>query len=131
MSALRVLHLEDDELDAVLVRRQLEQSTLSIDLTQVASRPAYLDAIARQSWDVVIVDNGVPSFDSLDALKHLHQRHPDTPLVILSGAGEEAQVERAFQAGAADYIRKDYLWQVLVAIRRVSADRQPKTPPAE
>lgn len=124
MNTLRILHLEDDELDALLVRRQLEQSTLAIDLTQVSSRAAYLDAIGRHTWDIVVADNGVPSLNSADALRYLREGHPETAFVVVSGAGEEAQVAEAFRTGAADYIRKDYLWQLVVTIYRIQAERQ-------
>ena len=88
------------------------------------SRAAYLEAIGRHTWDIVVADNGVPSLNSADALRYLREGHPETAFVVVSGAGEEAQVAEAFQTGAADYIRKDYLWQLVVTIYRIQAGRQ-------
>jgi CheY-like chemotaxis protein len=53
---LKILHLEDDSSDALLVRRALQASTLDIDLTWVTSRDEFLAALAGAPWDVVLAD---------------------------------------------------------------------------
>jgi CheY-like chemotaxis protein len=128
--AFRILHLEDDPADAYLVRRVIQASNLGSNITLVTSRDAFLVALAEEHWDVVIADNAVPTFTSREALAAVLERHPSTPLIVLSGAGEEDQIVSSLSEGVADYILKDHLPQLVVALHRVrlAARRNVATP---
>jgi phosphoserine phosphatase RsbU/P len=117
---LRILHLEDDPSDAYLVRRVIENSNLSSDITLVHSREEFLAALAQEPpWDIVVADNALPTFTSREALALIRERSPSTPFIVLSGAGEEEQIVGSLQDGVADYILKDHLPQLVVAIHRL------------
>jgi len=116
---LRVLHLEDDAADAHLVRRALEMSSLAPSITLVTTREEFVAALAQGSWDVVVADNAMPGFSSAAALALVRERHALTPFIVLSGAGEEAQIVKSLEDGVADYILKDHLKQLVVAIHRL------------
>lgn len=119
MPGLRILHLEDDESDAYLVRRTLQMSTLGASVTLVTSREEFVAALEQGPWDVVVSDNAVPTFNSQEALQMVRERYPATPFIVLSGAGEEEQIVGTLRDGAADYILKDHLKQLVVAIHRI------------
>ena len=125
--AFRILHLEDDPSDAYLVRRAIQSSSLGSSITLVTSRDAFLAALEEQDWDVVIADNAVPTFTSREALAAVRERHPSTPFIVLSGAGEEEQIVASLSAGVADYILKDHLPQLVVSLHRVRLAAAPNT----
>ena len=116
---MRILHLEDDDSDAYLVRRAIQASSLNATITLVASRDAFSQALEREEWDVVVADNALPTFTSREALAALQARHPSTPFIVLSGAGEEEQIVKSLGEGVADFILKDHLPQLVVALHRV------------
>jgi CheY-like chemotaxis protein len=117
---LRILHLEDDPADALLIRRAIQASTLAAEITLVSSGADFLAALAQSSWDVVLTDHSLPTFTSVDALAAVRAQQPGTPLIVLSGAGDEGQVQRSFRDGAADYILKDHLPQLVIALHRIT-----------
>jgi DNA-binding response OmpR family regulator len=120
---LRILHLEDDAADALLVRRAIQSSSLAADINVVSSRQAFLAALGEGHWDIVLADQSVPSFSGTDVIDAVRAQQPGTPLIVLSGAGEEARVVSSFRAGAADYILKDHLQQLVIALHRLTLDR--------
>jgi len=120
LETLRILHLEDDPSDAYLARRAIEMSDLDADITLVHSREEFLAALAREpAWDLVVADNALPRFTSTEALALLREGSPSTPLIVLSGAGEEDQIVASLRDGVADYILKDHLPQLIVSIHRL------------
>jgi DNA-binding NarL/FixJ family response regulator len=65
----------------------------------------------------------VPAFSGAEAIAAVRAQCPAAPLIVLSGAGEEAQVQRSLRAGAADYILKDHLPQLVIALHRLALTR--------
>ena len=101
---LRLLLVEDDDGDAVLVEELLAEAGLSPDLTRAWSLEAALDALAVPV-DCVLLDLGLPDATGLDALVRLREAS-DAALVVLTGFdGIDGGVE-AVAAGAQDYLIK-------------------------
>jgi two-component system, cell cycle sensor histidine kinase and response regulator CckA len=113
---LQLLLVEDSELDAELVLRELRKGGLDFDVRQVHDEPTYVDALTAKP-DLVLSDYALPSFDGLSALSILKGRYPDVPFILVSGAiGEELAVA-AMREGAADYLLKDRLSRLPTAVR--------------
>jgi two-component system cell cycle sensor histidine kinase/response regulator CckA len=114
---LRLLHIEDDEDDAELVRRVLEKDGFSLAWERVDSEHQLRQAL-RQPWDIAISDFAMPGFSGLRAFEMLSQERADLPFIFVSGAlGEERAVE-AMRAGAKDYFLKGNLARLNAAVRR-------------
>ena len=75
-SVLRVLHLEDDVTDTELVRATLEVEGLQNQLTRVQTQHDFIAALKRGTFDVVLADYTLPSFDGLSALRIARQECP-------------------------------------------------------
>ncbi|QYO64927.1 response regulator [Leptolyngbya sp. 7M] len=106
---LRVLLVEDSPDDAELLVSQLEREGYTIISERVETAAAMSAALDRQSWDVILCDYSMPSFDALAALKIMKEKGLDLPFIIVSGViGEEIAVA-AMQAGAHDYLLKNRL----------------------
>ena len=114
---LRLLHIEDDEDDAELVRRVLEKDGFSLAWERVDSEQQLRQAL-QQPWDIAISDFAMPGFSGMRAFEILSQERADIPFIFVSGAlGEERAVE-AMRAGAKDYFLKGNLARLNAAVRR-------------
>ena len=114
----RILHLEDDPRDAVLVRAALEGDGIDCEVINVSTRADFISALERGDIDLVLSDFALPSFDGLSALALARQMTPDTPFILVSGTmGEEAAIE-SLRNGATDYVLKHRLIRLAPAVRR-------------
>ena len=66
--------------------------------------------------DVVVMDIEMPVLDGVAATRLLRERHPDLPVLAISGHDYAERVLEIRQAGAADYVRKSRLEDELVAV---------------
>ena len=118
MSALRILHLEDNAPDAELLRAVLERQGVDCAIRRVETREAFEAALEREQFDLIISDYTLPSFDGLSALRIAGQKRPELPFVFVSGTiGEEAAVE-SLRRGATDYVLKDRLSRLAASVKR-------------
>ena len=128
---LRILLVEDSELDAELCEQELRQAGLRFEAQRVCTRDSLERSLAERPPDVILCDFSMPTdLDGMTALGIARARIPDIPFVFVSGTiGEERAVE-AMKAGATDYVLKDNLQRlapvVTRALREVEA-RQAKT----
>lgn len=107
---LRVLHLEDSELDHQLMLAHLRRSGLVVDAVRVDTEADFLKCIEpEQDWDVVVSDYNLPGFSGLVALDLLKASAQMIPFILVSGEiGEDTAVE-AMRNGASDYLLKNNL----------------------
>ncbi len=118
MTALRVLLLEDDESDALLILRALKSGGYEPTHRRVYTREALLTALQEVEWEVVISDYSMPSFDAPSALAIIREHAPELPFIIVSGTVGEATTVQAIKAGAHDYLMKDRLARLSVSVER-------------
>ena len=115
---LSVLHVDDSESDALLLRRHLRRAGYDLTLRRVDAEDDMRAALDEREWDICVVDYNMPRFDPLGALDHLQRCCADVPVIILSGEiGEETAVS-IMRAGAHDYVRKDNLTRLVPIIER-------------
>jgi two-component system, cell cycle sensor histidine kinase and response regulator CckA len=122
---IRLLHLEDNTNDAEIIAERLRQGGLCCQIKRVEDRRAFLAAIEDdlKGWEVILADYTLPSFDGISALKIAHEKCPEVPFIFVSGAiGEERAVE-TLKAGATDYVLKDRLARLPVAVERALRER--------
>ncbi len=115
---LRVLVVEDSQDDALLTIRELQRGGYDPVWRRVDTQKALRDALVQETWDILLVDYSLPSFNALHALEILKEMRLDLPFIIVSGnIGEQIAVE-AMRAGAHDYLMKDNLARLLPAVER-------------
>jgi diguanylate cyclase (GGDEF)-like protein/PAS domain S-box-containing protein len=114
---VRLLHLEDNPVDAELILRQLTNDGLQFACTTVKDEHSFRRAIVDLAPQVILSDFSLPGFDGLSALRIASEMAPGTPFVFVSGTiGEERAIE-ALRSGAVDYVLKDNLRRLVPAIR--------------
>jgi signal transduction histidine kinase len=114
---LRVLHLEDSEVDHELAAALLAREGRLLTMLRVDTESAFRAAL-EEDWDLVLSDYNVPGFSGLAALQILQASGRVLPFVILSGEiGEDVAVQ-AMRAGASDYLLKSSLTRLPPALDR-------------
>jgi signal transduction histidine kinase len=113
---LRVLHLEDSELDHQLTMAHLRRGGITVDAVRVDTEAEFLQALEPgQEWDAIISDYNLPGFSGLVALDLLMASGRVIPFILVSGEiGEETAVE-AMRNGASDYLLKNNLARLVPA----------------
>ena len=112
---LRVLHLEDAELDHELAMAYLRRSGMRLASRRVESRAEFEEAL-QGLWDVILSDYNLPGFTGVDALQMVRQAGLTVPFILVSGEiGEETAVE-AMRSGASDYVLKNNLARLCPAM---------------
>jgi len=117
VSPLRILHLEDSELDHQLVCRALQREGLAFHIQRVDTLEDFA-AQLQQPCDLILADYRLPGFTALDAWALLGTRQNAQPFILLSGAIGEPAAVAAIQLGISDYLPKDDLRNLVRAIRR-------------
>ncbi|HEV2436123.1 MAG TPA: PAS domain S-box protein [Verrucomicrobiae bacterium] len=121
---VRILHLEDNENDQILVREMLLNEGLACELVTIKTREDFNSAVRQNKFDLIISDYTLPSFDGLRALSLAREVCPETPFIFFSGTiGEEAAVE-SLRNGAVDYVLKQRPSRLAPAVRRALRSRQ-------
>lgn len=118
MRPLQVLIVDDSEDDCLLVVQELRRSGFEPDYRRVFTPEAMEEALAGQSWDVIICDYAMPRLSALSALELFQQQQVDIPFIVVSGTVGEAEAVDAMRRGAHDYLMKDRLERLGEAVRR-------------
>jgi PAS domain S-box-containing protein len=115
---LRILCLEDNRGDVELVQETLEADGIFCDITRVENEADFIASLEQGSFDLILADYTLPSFDGISALRIARQRWPHVPFIFVSGTlGEEVAIE-ALKIGATDYVFKTRLSRIVPSVQR-------------
>jgi len=115
---LRILHLEDNPADALLVRDQLASEAVAAEVRHVSGRADFLQALGEGHWDLILADYRLPDYNGLEALKVVRQQHSNLPFILISATLGDAAAVESLKAGATDYILKQQRERLPVAVQR-------------
>lgn len=103
---LRVLIVDDDDIDRMAVKRALIKAGFDLDCTE-ASDAETATALSREgNFDLAFLDYFLPDQDGLSLLKQLRGDGMMIPIIMLTGQSNEQTVVDLMRAGAADYLNK-------------------------
>lgn len=108
----RILLIEDNDLDQMAFKRLVEGQELPYDCTMAGSASEATRILDSNQFDIVISDHLLgdgTAFDILDSAKN-------TPVIVVTGAGDEETAVKVWKAGAYDYLIKDLDLNYLKAI---------------
>lgn len=122
---IRVLIADDHPLIRSGLRHILEQEADFGPPGEAENSDQTLERIEEKTWDIVILDIGMPGRSGLETLSEIKRLHPGLPVLILSMHSEEQFALRAIKAGANGYITKsDASAELIGAIRRILRGRK-------
>ena len=131
---IRILHIEDDEIDRKLVKRILVSCTRPIDFDiEPANRiSTAIDFLGNKNYDIALLDLGLPDANGLEAVQLIKNTRSDIPVVVLTGASETELGVAAIANGATDYLSKGIALEellvrtILYALERNKAEKKVK-----
>lgn len=123
---MRVLLVEDDSMIGVSVREGLRQDGFAVDW--VRDGAAAETALACETYDLVILDLGLPRKSGLEVLKGLRARGTGVPVLITTARDAVADRVAGLDAGADDYLVKPFDLDELAARIRALLRRQAGRP---
>ena len=121
---LRVIVIDDDDVDRMAVRRSLKASGIDADVTEAADAESALARLHESPFDCALCDFRMPGSDGLELLRRLRAEGISVPVIMLTGFGDEQTAVELMKAGASDYLPKnsltpERLGQSLRAVLRV------------
>lgn len=126
---IKVLLVDDDDVDRMAVRRALHQAAQDGVLVEdVATASAALSALRERPFDCLLLDHLLPDADAMTALGRLRAAGHLLPVIVLTGQGDEQLAVELMKAGVSDYLVKgivspDHLAQsVRTAVRVARAE---------
>lgn len=118
LPTVRILQVEDSELDAELVLAELDNDGITYEVCLVDDEARFLAALKEFRPHIVLSDLSMPGFSGQRALELLRRKDEDLPFIFVSATlGEEAAVQ-ALRNGATDYILKQNPARLASAVRR-------------
>jgi PAS domain S-box-containing protein len=121
-ASLKILCLDDNEDDAIIIKEQLRSEGLDFEFFYVSTENEFTDKLKSINFDIILSDYNLPGFSGIAALLIAKKFYPSVPFICISGSmGEDLAVE-LMQLGAADYILKDRLSKLPVSIQRALKD---------
>lgn len=127
---LKILVVDDDEVDRIAIRSALTKAGVQMELSEVGGGNEAFSALSTTVYHCVFLDYRLPDQDGLTLIQQLRSSEIKVPLVVLTGQGDEQITLQLLKAGATDYLSKsrispETLSQVLrSAIRIYQAEMQ-------
>lgn len=121
---LKILILEDNESDAILIQRLLKKDNPNYRFSVVMDEPGYVKALNEIQPDIVVSDNALPQFDATEALLILRKRSPHVPFILVTGTVSEEFAVSIIKLGADDYLLKDRLMRLPESIKAALKQRE-------
>lgn len=127
---LKVLVVDDDEVDRMAVQRALSRADVQLELFEATNCAQAIQILKSLPMDCVFLDYRLPDQDGLALIRLIRSLEILSPLVVLTGQGDEQIAVDMMKAGATDYLSKSKispgrLAQILLnAIRVYRAEQE-------
>jgi PAS domain S-box-containing protein len=103
---VKILVVDDDEVDRMAVRRALKAAGVQTELSEVSDCAGAIATLQTQLFDCVFLDYFLPDGDGLSLVRQLRALGITVPLIVLTGQGDEQVAVQLIKAGAHDYLSK-------------------------
>jgi len=118
---LKILMLEDTQDDIYLIETELKRGGICFTSSVVDTKEAFKQSLYEMKPDVILSDHSLPQFNSIEALKIHQQFEIETkiaiPFILVTGTVSEGFAAQCIKSGADDYVLKDRLQRLPMAIR--------------
>ncbi|WP_306154394.1 response regulator transcription factor CtrA [Roseovarius sp. MMSF_3281] len=110
---MRVLLVEDDPTTSKSIELMLTHANLNVYTTDLGEEG--IDLAKLYDYDLILLDLGLPDMPGHEVLRQVRLARIETPILILSGAGDTESKIKGFGFGADDYLTKPFHREELVA----------------
>lgn len=101
-----ILVVDDEEVVRVTLQAILESEGYGVETCESAEQA--LDLMEQRPYTMVFTDVMMPAMSGMELLRHTRARHPDLPVVIITGFPTVERVIEAIRAGAVNFITKPF-----------------------
>ncbi|NHJ83872.1 MAG: PAS domain S-box protein [Asgard group archaeon] len=123
---IKILHLEDNINDHELVKETLLLNDIDCEIVHADNKDDFIKFLEEITFDIILADFNLPSFDGFTALDYCKSVAKDTPFIFISGVlGEELAIE-TLKRGATDYVIKSRLERLVPAVTRALQEKEDK-----
>jgi DNA-binding NtrC family response regulator len=102
----KILLIEDNKDHSELIIRSLREGLADIKIQQATRVKEAIELLKKKSFDLILTDFYLPDSRGEAHIRRLAQMVPETPIIIITGQGDEKTAARSIKAGADDYIIK-------------------------
>lgn len=120
---LRILVVDDDKVDRMSLSRVLRASEYDNALSEATDADMALRMIEDVAFDCIFVDYDLPGTNGLELISIVRDRGIHTPIIALTGQGNEETAVKIMKAGASDYLTKGKLSTAVVDLAMRGAFR--------
>lgn len=106
---LKILIVDDDEVDRLAFKRILNRISKNFEVSEALDGFETLEILKEKSFDCIFLDYRLPRWDGLKVLREIRAMDIKTPVVIITGQGDENLVVELLKVGAEDYLPKSML----------------------
>ena len=103
---LNILLVDDDEMDRMTVRRALRAIEPTASVQEVMTASGALSAMQLERFDCVLMDYNLADCDGLALMREARALGMKSPVIMLTGHGDEQLAVEIMKAGASDYLMK-------------------------
>jgi len=110
---MRILVAEDDAPLAEFLHQRLEEEQFAVQVVSDGKEAEQM--VSSQQYDFVLLDLNLPGVGGLEILRGIRSKHPDLPVLIVTGSTMVEERVRGLDAGADDYVAKPFAFAELAA----------------
>jgi two-component system sensor histidine kinase UhpB len=110
--------LEDNPLDVNVIKKTLSKIPFQTEFTTVSSGKEYATKFNEAVFDIILCDYQLPDFTAIDALQLRNKNGSSIPFILITGAVSEDVAVAIIKEGADDYILKDRLQRLPLAVEK-------------
>jgi len=118
------VHRDADVIDSCLEELKKARFTVSADL--VLTLAQCTQQLRSQTYDVVVAEYPSPNWKGSQALQLLHQTVQEIPLLFVTTAMGRESIAELTVHGAFDYVEREHLAQLPMAVRRALNEKKPR-----
>jgi DNA-binding response OmpR family regulator len=103
---MNILLLEDEYSLRMSIKEYLSDCGFFVD--DFRNGEDAMDAVYSKKYDILLLDIKVPKKSGMDLLKELRAAQIKTPVIFISSITDMEQLEKSYEAGCCDYVRKPF-----------------------
>lgn len=113
---IQVLLCDDASFIRDLIKRSLRKHLPQVEITEANDGKKAQSLLGKQSFDLILSDWEMPQVSGEELLQWVraHEKHADTPFVMITSLGEKQHIVKAVQAGVSDYLGKPFTGEELL-----------------
>jgi DNA-binding NtrC family response regulator len=101
-----VLVVEDEFSLAKGLQMVMDEEGYAVDMTDTGQ--GALDKFRTKDFDLMVADLRLPDIDGMEVIQRVHEKRPETKVVIITGYPSVSTAVQAVKMGVSDYLRKPF-----------------------